>query len=54
MVRKSQPDTVKVSREQIVRSVASSSAIETNEPISAIEKRLQSNDPRFKKLSLAL
>lgn len=54
MVRKSKADTAKVSREQIVRSVASSSAIETNERISTIEKRLQADDPRFKKLSLAL
>lgn len=54
MVRKSQPDTVKVSREQIMRSVASSSAIETNERISVIEKRLKSDDSRFKKLTLAL
>lgn len=54
MVRQSQSTKVKVSRSQIVRSVASSSAIETNERTLVIEQRLNSKKRHFANLSLAL
>lgn len=54
MVRKISTDKVMVSREHILRAVASSSAIETGEPTAVIEKRLKSRPRRFTKLTLAL
>lgn len=53
MVRKTPTDKVTVSRERIVRAVASSSAIETGERTAVIEKHLKSPSRRFAKLSLA-
>lgn len=53
MVRKPPTDKVMVSRERILRAVASSSAIETGERTAVIEKRLKSRSRRFAKLSLA-
>tara|TARA_Y100000592_G_C5279332_1_gene225535 strand:- start:36 stop:167 length:132 start_codon:yes stop_codon:yes gene_type:complete len=41
MVRKNDSDKVSVSRERILRAVASSSAIETGERTENIEKRLK-------------
>ena len=53
MVRKTPADKVMVSRERILRSVASSSAIETGERTAVIEKRLKSRSRRFARLALA-
>lgn len=53
MVRKTPTDKVLVSRERILRAVASSSAIETGEPTAVVEKRLKSRPRRFAKLTLA-
>ncbi|WP_192930586.1 MULTISPECIES: hypothetical protein [unclassified Halomonas] len=53
MVRKTPTNKVTVSRERIVRAVASSSAIETGERTAAVEKRLKSRSRRFAKLTLA-
>jgi len=53
MVRKSQLAKVSVSRDRIMRTVASSSAIETGEHPELIEKRLKSRARRFAKLKLA-
>lgn len=53
MVRKISTDKVTVSRERIVRAVASSSAIETGERTAVIEKRLKSRPRHFAKLTLA-
>ena len=53
MVRKTPAEKVMVSRERILRAVASSSAIETGERTAAIEKRLKSHSRRFAKLTLA-
>ena len=44
---------VKVSRDRIMRAVASSSAIETGERTEVIEMRLKSCARRFTKLTLA-
>lgn len=46
-------DKVIVSRERILRAVASSSAIETGERTAVIEKRLKSCPRHFTKLTLA-
>lgn len=54
MVRNLPADKVTVSRERILRAVASSSAIETGERMAVIEKRLKSRSRRFTKLTLAL
>lgn len=54
MVRKKCSAKVAVSRNRIVRAVASSSAIETGESIKVIEQRLRSGTRRFTKLSLAI
>jgi hypothetical protein len=53
MVRKNQLAKVSVSRDRIMRTVASSSAIETGEHPELIEKRLKSRARRFAKLKLA-
>lgn len=53
MVRKPPTDKVMVSRERIVRAVASSSALETGERTAVIEKRLKSRSRCFAKLTLA-
>ncbi|WP_160054873.1 hypothetical protein [Oceanospirillum linum] len=42
-----------VSKERILRAVASSSAIETNESITQIENRLRNKKSRFSDLQLA-
>ena len=42
-----------VSESRLIRAVASSTAIETGESVSAIEKRLKSGRSRFKHLKLA-
>lgn len=44
----------KPSREAIVRAVASSTAIETGQPIADIEARLRGDKLKFSHLSLAL
>jgi hypothetical protein len=53
MVRKNQLAKVSVSRDRIMRTVASSSAIETGEHPDLIEERLKSRARRFAKLKLA-
>lgn len=55
LVMKRNPSTAKVtiSRDRILRAVASSSAIETGESTEVIEKRLKTKDQRFAKLALA-
>jgi len=53
MNRKPSTAKVTISRERILRAVASSSAIETGERTETIEKRLNSKDQRFAKLVLA-
>ena len=54
MIRKKSSAKVAVSRNRIVRAVASSSAIEAGESIKVIEQRLRSGTRRFTKLSLAI
>ncbi|MFP3342198.1 hypothetical protein R0J87_06755 [Halomonas sp. SIMBA_159] len=54
MVRKTHTGKVIVSRERILRAVASSSAIETGERAEVIENRLKSRPRLFTKLTLAL
>ncbi|WP_193222207.1 hypothetical protein [Alkalilimnicola sp. S0819] len=44
--------TTQPSREAILRSVASSTAIETGEPVSRIEARLRAGKSRFRDLPL--
>ncbi len=53
MVRRPPTDKIIVSRERIVRAVASSSAIETGERTEVIEKRLMSRPRLFNKLTLS-
>lgn len=53
MVRKQNSDKVTVSRESILRAVASSSPIETGDRTEVIEKRLKSRIRRSGKLTLA-
>ncbi len=53
MIRKPSKDKVTVSRNRIVRAVASSSAIETGEGTEVIEKRLKSPTRGKNKLTLA-
>lgn len=53
MNRKSSTAKVTISRDRIMRAVASSSAIETGESTDVIEKRLKTKDQRFAKLVLA-
>ena len=52
-VRKSSSGKVLISRARIIRSVASSSAIETGEGTDVIENRLKRGERRFKHLTLA-
>lgn len=54
MKRKLSSQTVKVSRQRIIRSVASSSAIETGEKIELIEKRLKASSQSSRKVTLAI
>ncbi|MCL4409600.1 MAG: hypothetical protein M1356_04680 [Gammaproteobacteria bacterium] len=54
MTRKPSHQPIKVSRSRIIRSVASSSAIETGEKIELIENRLKSSSHTAKKVTLAL
>jgi len=42
-----------IDRAKLIRAVASSTAIETREPIDVIEGRLKSDTRRFKQLKLA-
>jgi hypothetical protein len=44
----------KISRDRIIRAVASSTAIETGEPIAVIEKKLRRKNGKFQDLTLAL
>ncbi len=45
---------VRTNRMRVIRTVASSTAIETGEPVASIEARLKSRkSPRFKHLKLA-
>lgn len=53
MIRKSPLVKVSVSRDRIMRAVASSSAIETGECPELVEKRLKSQSRRFANLKLA-
>lgn len=53
MIRKSRLAKASVSRDRIMRTVASSSAIETGEHPDLIEERLKSRARRFAKLKLA-
>lgn len=46
--------TKKVKKAQILKAVASSSAIETGESIKQIEARLKARNSKFKDLELAL
>ena len=43
----------KVTKEQLYRSVASSTAIETGQSVKAIEKALKSNKSKYQHLTLA-
>lgn len=52
MFRKSPAEKVSVSRENILRAVASSSGIETGERTAEIEQRLKASKRRFSKLAL--
>ena len=52
-VRKSSSGKVVISRARLIRSVASSSAIETGEGTAVIEQRLERGERRFKQLTLA-
>ncbi|MCH8501733.1 MAG: hypothetical protein LAT77_07470 [Aliidiomarina sp.] len=54
MNRKLPNQPIKVTRSRIIRSVASSSAIETGEKIELIEKRLKASDKSSKKVTLAM
>lgn len=48
------PTSVKmITRKALVRAVASSTAIETGQPVSRIEARLRKSNSRFKDLPLA-
>lgn len=50
----SKPLSAKVpSKKAIIRSIASSTAIETGKSIRLIEKQLRSKNPRFRTLALA-
>lgn len=53
MDRKSPAEKVIVTRENILRAVASSSGIETGENTAEIEKRLKPSLRRFSKLTLS-
>lgn len=53
MARKTAVKPVVISYQRLIRSVASSSAIETGESTQAIEKHLISDKPRFPQLTLA-
>jgi len=44
---------IKPSKQRILRAVASSTAVETNQSIKALEKKLQAGNNKFKNLSLA-
>jgi len=54
MKRKSPNQPIKVARNRIIRSVASSSAIETGEKIELIEKRLKNSSHSPRKVTLAI
>lgn len=45
--------TGKISRNSIIRAVASSTAIETGKPVAAIEKKLEGSSTRFQHLTLS-
>lgn len=45
---------VKLSKERVLRAVASSTAIETGESVQSIEAKLKAKSDKFKGLSLAL
>jgi hypothetical protein len=50
--RRKKPDEP-VSRERIIRAVASSTAIETGESIAELEEKLRANNSKFKHIKLA-
>lgn len=52
--RKPRQSTQKVSRERLLRAVASSCAIEGNQSVASIERQLRDNSHRFSHLSLRL
>ena len=52
--RKPRQSTQKVSREHLLRTVASSCAIEGNQSMASIEHQLQDKSHRFSHISLAL
>ena len=53
MVRHDSKAKRKISRNRIIRSVASSSAIDTGESVDVIEKRLKKGVRKYPKLTLA-
>lgn len=53
VTRKMTKQVKPISRQKILRSVASSTAIETGESVEVIEARLKNGKPRFKSLKLA-
>ena len=54
MVRRRKTEQAEISKSRLLRSVASSSAIETGEATEVIEKRLKEGARQFKNLTLAL
>lgn len=52
-IKRPKNKALKVTRAMIVRSVASSTAVETGEPIAVIEAKLKSGSKKFQHLSLA-
>ena len=54
MVRRRKTEQAEISKSRLLRSVASSSAIETGEATAVIEKRLKEGARQYKNLTLAL
>lgn len=52
-VRRQRPSNTPVSREKIIRAVASSTAIETGEAVAVLEAKLRANNSKFKHITLA-
>lgn len=52
-VRRQRPANTPVSREKIIRAVASSTAIETGESVAVLEAKLRANNSKFKHITLA-
>lgn len=53
-MKKRQITTVKLSKEKLLRAVASSTAIETGKSVQSIEAKLKARSNKLKGLSLAL